>query len=186
MTMLDELCVKDVYIKINDYPNISLHAPIGEAIHIMHHILGAKTKYRKILVMDDEEHLRGYLTVIDLVRAVGPDYLKKNRPDVKSNQPFSIVDQDMSALALFWQEGFTVKMHDELAKPVYEYMTHLEGQVTLDDPIAKCLYLMNLSDVLILPVIENEQLVGVIRMIDLFDHIAEDVEQAWYPVQQKG
>jgi len=182
--MLDELCVKDVYIKIDNYPNILVNAPIGEAIHIMHHELEEKNKYRTILVMDDNDHLQGYLSIFDLIRAVGPDYLQKNRQNVKSHQPYAVMAQDMSALALIWQEGFSVKMHDELAKPVYEYMTHMESGVSLNDPIAKGLYLMLFGDVLILPVIENEELVGVIRMIDLFNHIADDVEQVWYPRQQ--
>lgn len=182
--MLDALCVKDVYIEIEHYPNISLNAPIGEAIHVMHHELEEKTKYRTVLVVDDDDHLKGYLSVFDLIRAVGPDYLQKNRPGVKSNQPFAIMDQDMSALSLIWQEGFTLKMHDELAKPVSKYMTRMDYQVSLNDPIAKCLYLMLFSDLLILPVLENDEVIGVIRMIDLFNLIAENVAKVWYPQQQ--
>ncbi len=181
--MLDELCVKDIYITIDHYPNILLNAPIGEAIHIMHHELEEKTKYRTILVMNDEGHLEGYLSVFDLIRAVGPDYLQKNRPDVKSHQPHAIMDQDMSALALIWQEGFTLKMHDELAKPVCEYMTQMESTIALDDPIAKCLYLMLFADALIIPVEEEGEVIGVVRMIDLFNRIADNVERVWYPNQ---
>ena len=41
--MLDNVRVKDLYIAIDDYPNVSLDAPIGHAIQIMHHVLGDKT-----------------------------------------------------------------------------------------------------------------------------------------------
>lgn len=181
--MLDKLKVKDVYISIDDYPNISLDAPIGHAFHMMHHVIDYQHKYRTILVLDDDDHLKGYLSIRDLIRAVGPDYLNKKRPAVKGNQPFNFdgLGQDLTVLSLIWQEGFTLKMHDELAKPVSEYMTLMEDQVALDDPIAKSLYLMLFHDVLVLPVVEDEQVVGVIRMVDLFERIADSVEKVWMP-----
>ena len=183
--MLDDLRVKDVYVKIDDYPNISQHAPIGHAINMMHNILRNKSKFRTLLVLDDDDHLKGYLSIRDLIRAVGPDYLHKKKPDVKGHQPFNIegLDQDLSALALIWQEGFTLKLHDELKKPVKEHMTLMEDSVSTEDAIAKCLYLMLFHDVLILPVVEEERVIGVIRLIDLFDRIADNVDQAWMPHQ---
>ena len=183
--MLDDLRVKDVYVKIDEYPNISQHAPIGYAINMMHNVLRNKSKFRTLLVLDDDDHLKGYLSIRDLIRAVGPDYLHKKKPDVKGHQPFNIegLDQDLSALALIWQEGFTLKLHDELKKPVKEHMTLMEDFVTTEDSIAKCLYLMLFHDVLILPVVEKERVVGVIRLIDLFDRIANNVEEAWLPHQ---
>ena len=131
--MLDELRVKDVFVKIEDYPNISQHAPIGYAIDMMHRVLEDKNKYRTILVIDDDEHLRGYLTLRDLIRAIGPEYLHKKRPDVKGHQPFNFegLGQDLTSLSLLWQEGFTLKLHGELKKPVKEYMTLMQDQVTL-------------------------------------------------------
>jgi CBS domain-containing protein len=184
--MLDKLCVKDVYINIDNYPNISLHAPIGHAIHLMHDVLEDKTKYRTILVLDDDDHLKGYLSLRDLIRAVGPDYLHKKRLDVKGHQPFNFegLTQDMSSLSLILEEGFTLKLHDELKKPVSDYMTLMEDQVSLDDHISKCLYLMLFHDVLVLPVVENDQVVGVVRLIDLFERIADSVEKVWLPKQK--
>ena len=183
--MLDKLRVKDVYVKIDDYPNISQHAPIGHAINMMHNILRNKSKFRTLLVLDDDDHLKGYLSIRDLIRAVGPDYLHKKKPDVKGHQPFNIeaLDQDMSALALIWQEGFTLKLHDELNKPVSEYMIDMEDQLSLDDPITKSIYLMLFHDVMGLPVVEDDHVVGVVRLVDLFDIIADNVEKAWLPQQ---
>ncbi|MDH5445400.1 MAG: CBS domain-containing protein [Gammaproteobacteria bacterium] len=181
--MLDELHVSDIYITIENYPNISQDAPIGHAIYMMHHVLEDKHKFRSILVLDDDDHLKGYLSLKDLIRAVGPDYLHKKRPDVKGNQPFNFegLNQDLSALSLIWQEGFSLKLHEELHKPVADYLTLIEDQVRLDDPIAKCLYIMLFRDVLILPVVEEECVIGVVRLVDLFDCIADNVEKVWLP-----
>lgn len=183
--MLDNLKIKDLLIKIDDYPNISEHAPIANAFHLMHHVLEDKNKFRTILVLDDDDHLKGYLSLRDLVRAVGPDYLHKNRPDIKGHQPFAGFDQDLTSLSLLWQDDFTLNMREELVKPSSEYMTLMEDQVSMEDPITKCIYLMLFHDVLILPVVEDEQVLGVIRLVDLFDRIADNVDQVWMPTQAK-
>jgi CBS domain-containing protein len=185
--MLENHLVKDIYIKIDDYPNISADAPIGHAFHVMHHTLEDKNKYRSILVLDDDDRLRGYLSLRDLIRAVGPDYLQKNRPDVKGNQPFNFegLGQNLSALSLLWQEGYNVsQLQSEIKKPVSDYMTLMKDQVSLNDPVAKCLYLTLVRDLLMLPVVEDERVVGVIRMVDLFECLAANVEKVWLPDQK--
>ncbi len=186
--MLDDIVVKDVYIKIDDYPHIPDSTPVGQAIHIMHNVLEDKSKFRNILVLDEDNRLAGYLSLRDLIRAIGPDYLRKERPDIKGHQPFEFtgLDQDMSALSLIWQEGFMLKLQDELKKPAKDCMTLIEDYVALEDNIAKCLYLMLFHDVLVLPVLDGEQVVGVIRLVDLFELIAEDVEEACCPEVKGG
>lgn len=185
--MLENHLVKDIYVKIDDYPNISGDAPIGDAFNVMHSVLEDKNKYRSILVLDENSHLKGYLSIRDLIRAVGPDYLHKKRPDVKGHQPFNFeaLDQNLSALSLLWQDGFDVEqLKSEVKKPVNQYMTLIEEQVSLDDPVAKCLYLMLVRDLLMLPVVEDEHVVGVIRLVDLFECLAENVEKVWLPGQE--
>lgn len=179
--MLDNVRVKDLYIKIDDYPNVSLDAPIGHAIHIMNHVLEDENKYRNILVLDDDDHLQGYLSLRDLIRAVGPEYLQKRHPDVKGNQPFysEEITEDFAALSLFWEEGFTAKLHNELTKPVSDYMTLMQDQLSLEDHMSKSMYLMLLHDVIVLPVVEEGQVIGVIRQVDVFDRIAKSVEKVW-------
>ncbi len=179
--MLDNLQIKDVYIKIDDYPNISEHAQVGNAFHLMHHVLEDKNKFRTILVLDDDDHLKGYLSLRDLIRAVGPDYLHKSRPDIKGHQPFSGFSQDLTSLSMLWQDEFVLNIQDELAKPVSDYMTLMEDHVSMDDTITKCIYLMLLRDVLILPVVEEEQVLGVVRLVDVFDRIADSVDKLWMP-----
>jgi Mg/Co/Ni transporter MgtE len=185
--MLENHLVKDIYVKIDDYPNIKEDTPIGNAFYMMHNVLEDQHKYRSILVLDEDQHLKGYLSIRDLIRAVGPDYLQKERPDVKGNQPFNFsgLDQNLSALSLLWQDGFSVEqLQGEAKKPVSQYMTLIEEQVSFEDPVSKCLYLMLVKDLLMLPVVENGQVVGVIRLVDLFECLAQNVEKVWGPEQE--
>ncbi|MDH5710456.1 MAG: CBS domain-containing protein [Gammaproteobacteria bacterium] len=186
--MIENHQVKDIFVKIADYPNISADAPIGNAFYMMHKDLEGQHKYRSILVLDEAgEKLKGYLSIRDLIRAVGPNYLHKKQPNIKGNQPFNMegLGQDLTALSLLWQEGFSVEhLQDEAKKPVSEYMTLIEDQVSLDDPVSKCLYLMLVKDLLILPVVEDDHVVGVIRLVDLFECLAKNVEKVWGPGQE--
>ena len=107
---------------------------------------------------------------------------------MKGHQPFDFVglDQDLSALSLLWQEGFSVEqLQSEAKKPVSEYMTLIEDQVRLDDPVAKALYLMLVKDILMIPVVEDGLVVGVIRLVDLFECLAENVKKVWGPGQEQ-
>ena len=139
-------------------------------------------------MLDDDDHLKGYLSLRDLIRAVGPDYLHKRQPDVKGNQPFNFqgLTEDLTSLSLFWEEGFTAKLHSELKNPVREYMTLMEDHVFLEDHISKCMYLMLLRDVIVLPVVENDLVIGVIRQVDVFERIAESVEKVWLHKKDEG
>lgn len=173
--MLDGLTVRDFFIPMTDYPHIDSSSAVCKAIVLMHSSLSEGNKYRTILVTDEHQRLMGYLSLRDLIRAVGPRYLRKKSPQIKGHQPFQLMDQDFTALSLIWQEGFTDKIREEAKQPVSEVMTLVDKTVTMDDPFAKCVYLMLAQDVLILPVVEDDRVLGVVRLVDAFDLIADNL-----------
>ncbi len=173
--MLDELHIRDIYISMQVYPHLPDTASVNEAITLMHHSLN-EGNFRTILVHDENNHLQGYLSLHDLIRAVGPGYLQKTQPDFKGHQPFMGIPQDFSALSLIWQEGFSCKIKEAGNRPVGEVMTLIEHTVGLDDPFAKCACLMLIQDVLILPVVDDSKVVGVVRLVDVFEAIARNLD----------
>ncbi|MDH3527076.1 MAG: CBS domain-containing protein [Gammaproteobacteria bacterium] len=173
--MLDDLHVRDFYVPITDYPHIPASASICDAIQMMHNSLSEGHKYRTILVTDANQHLQGYLSLRDLTRAVGPKFLRKEAPDYKGHQPFQGISDDFTALSLIWQEGFTLKILEEARKPVSGVLTLIKNTVSLNDPFAKCAYLLLVEDVLILPVVEDNKVIGVVRLVDIFERFADTV-----------
>jgi predicted transcriptional regulator len=173
--MLDDLHVRDFYVPITNYPHIASSASICDAIQMMHTSLSEGHKYRTILVTDVDQHLQGYLSLRDLTRAVGPGFLSKKTPDYKGHQPFQGISDDFSALSLIWQEGFTLKVMEEAKKPVSGVMTLLKNTVSLNDPFAKCAYLLLFEDALIIPVVEHDKVIGAVRLVDIFERIADSI-----------
>ena len=65
-----------------------------------------------------------------------------------------------------------MKIREEAKKSVKDMMTLIENTVSPQDPFAKCIYLMLVQDELIIPVEDSEKVIGVIRMVDIFELIA--------------
>jgi len=175
--MPDSLYVRDFYVPLDKYPHICASCSIKEAYSLMHSSLSEKHKYRTILVYDDINQLLGYLSVRDLMYAMGPEYIKKQVPK-KSFQPQFLdeIPHDLTALSLIWQDEFTRKIRDAAKKPVSEVMAPLLSPVYLDDQVAKCIHQMLKDDVFMLPVVEEENVIGVIRLFDMFELIADYLE----------
>jgi CBS domain-containing protein len=173
--MLDDLVATDFMIPIEEYPHIDASSTVCDAMSLMHTSLAAPHKFRTILVTDENQRLLGYLSLRDLIRAVGPGYLRKEAPNYKGHQPFQGIANDLSALSLIWQDGFSVKIRAEAKKPVKDMMTLIEHTVLPGDPFAKCVHLMVVQNELIIPVAENDKVIGVIRLVDIFERIAEQL-----------
>jgi CBS-domain-containing membrane protein len=170
--MLDKLSVRDLYVSIDEYPHIAADAPIAEAFSVMNSALEAHTRYRSMLVHDHHGYLKGYLSMRDLIHAVA-DFQYSRQPGYNYYHPFEGIPEDLTALSLIWQEGFMLKITEETLTPVHEVMTQVKDTVSLDDPFGKCVYLMLAGDVRMLPVVEeNNRVLGVVRLVDLFQRIA--------------
>ena len=75
--MLDDLLARDFMIPIEAYPHIDASSSVCDAMALMHSSLATPYKFRTILVTHEHQHLRGYPSLRDLIRAVGPRYLRK-------------------------------------------------------------------------------------------------------------
>ena len=174
--MLDSLSVRDLYVSIDEYPHIDADAPVAEAFAILDGALEARTRYRSMLVHDKDGLLQGYLTMRDLIRAVA-DFPHGKEPGYKYYHPFDGVPEDLTALSLIWQEGLTLKIREEIGIPVRKVMTPVQDVLSLDDPFGKCVYLMLARNVRMLPVVEKDtRVLGVVRLVDLFQHIARAIK----------
>ena len=174
--MLDSLSVRDLYVPIDEYPHIAADASIAEAFAAMNRALQAPTRYRSMLVHDGQGFLKGYLTLRALIHAVA-DFQQGKPTAYKYYHPFERIPEDLTALSLIWQEDFMPKIREETAQPVHQVMLQVKDTVSLRDPFGKCVYLMLARDARILPVVEEDnRVLGVVRLFDLFQRIARAVE----------
>lgn len=164
---LDSKHVKELMVSISDYPNIRDDSSVRDALFILRNNFEEGKGYRTILVLDEKNQLKGLLSLGDLIRAVEPRFLKKVQPS-----SYQGLAQEYPALTLIWQELFSKECKEEAKKPVKDVMVPIKATVTTDDSIAKVAYLMITTHTHVIPVIEKDKVIGVVRLVDIFNEIA--------------
>ncbi len=159
--------VKELMVPILDYPNIKYDSSVRDAFAILRRNFQDGKGYRTILVLDEKNQLKGLLSLGDLIQAVEPRFLKMAKPPA-----YQGLTQEYPALTLIWQELFSKECKEEVRKPVKDVMVPIKATVTTDDSIAKVAYLMITTNSHVIPVLEKDKVIGVVRLVDIFNEIA--------------
>ena len=163
--------VKDLMIDIFDYPHIPYWFTLKQATGIIRKSMIESEKCfhpLAILVFDEKYNLMGTLELKNILKGLEPKFLS---PSTKA-QGYT---DSAESLSLVWDSLFAEKSKSLAERPVIEVMTPIKGQVSSDSPITKAAYLMVHQDVMILPVIDNQKIVGIIRMKEVFEEIAKAI-----------
>lgn len=163
--------VKDVLIPLADFPQVSTSTPISEAFAILRQKQqAAGRRFRNMLVFDSNGKLAGLLGIRDLLRALMPDYLQ---PDRHSRYEGAVPDD--ASLSLVWQSSFEAQCRHMREVEAGKFMSPVLNTVRADAPLTQAAYLMVAHNVDMLPVLEGEQVTGVVRIVDLFNLFAAEI-----------
>lgn len=174
--MLAKKEIQELFVPISEYPHIGPDATLGEAFTLLYRrSIEEKKGYRAVLVVEDDGHLKGILTMKGMIRALGPGFLKSKLPQ-KGFQPYQGLETEFPALAHLWQDQFSEQCRVEAKAQVKEIMSKVKEPVRTTDPIAKAAYLMILRDTVVLPVVDNGTVVGVVRLVDIFEEMAKALD----------
>jgi len=165
--MADSKKVKDLMIPLEDYPHIPYWFTLRQAMAIVRE---AAIKFegafepRAVLVFDEKYQLMGMLTLRDIIKGLEPRFLQET----------GLIKMDPS-LTVLVGDLFGPGLKEASQKPVSEVMSTIKVTIQGSDPIAKALFLMIKENVGMMPVIQNNKVVGMIRLSDLFKEISEMV-----------
>jgi CBS-domain-containing membrane protein len=161
--------VEDIMVSIFDYPHIPYWFSFAQAIRI------AKASFRNesrkslepmsMLVFDEKYNLLGTLSLQDIIKGLQPKLSGRDPDTYFRGDDIPVWD---SVLAASLKE-FSVRQVSEIMAPA-EYFCEPE------DLLAKAVYQMAGNNLFLLPVLEKKRkLVGLIRMVDIFDIISDEV-----------
>lgn len=167
--MLNNKKVNEIVVPISEYPHIKETMSVRDAFFMLKDNFEKGKGYRSILVLDEKNQLKGTLSMRDLIQGVEPKFLKI------SSTHYQGPSLGYPALTLIWQELFSNQCKEEAKKPVKEIMIPAQANVTLEDSIAKASYLMITTNAHILPVLDKNKVIGVVRLVDIFKEIADIV-----------
>ncbi|MEW6108738.1 MAG: CBS domain-containing protein [Nitrospirota bacterium] len=163
--------VGDLKIDIFDYPHIPYWFTLKQAIGIIRKSMIESEKCFHpfaILVFDEKYNLMGTLSLKDILKGLEPKFLT---PSTKVEG----YTQSVESLSLVWDSLFSEKSKALAERPVSDVMVPITGQVSSNDPLTKAAYMMIHQNSMILPVIDNQKIVGIIRMKEVFEEIAKVV-----------
>lgn len=160
--------VRDVLVPLNEYPHLHEGAAVGDAFALLFEGNASGQRYRHVLVLGERGQLVGVVGLRDLLKAILPDYLRATLPGrYEGNLPA------YPALSVLWDDSFDSECGVQAAKPIGPHAAPVPTTVTPDDPLTRATYMMVITEQSMLPVVDGETLVGVVRLVDMFNHAAE-------------
>jgi len=166
---LEKLTVGDIMVPIADYPRVTPNATLREAILVMEAsqlvVAGRSSLPRVLLVVNEEDHLLGHVRRRDVMRGLEPKFLL-TKPLEYRKQWFHVdVDPLLSELSI---EHVVKEIREHAEHPVTDVMLPMKGSVRIDDPVMTAEYEMRSLGVPLVPVMDGNRVIGVVRTVEIF------------------
>jgi predicted transcriptional regulator len=166
--------VRDVMIPLSEHPHVPYWLTIRQAMVVLREIALEQERGRyyepTLLVFDQEYNLLGIVRRRHLLAAVEPRLTDPEAFDVEGvpGEKACLHDSEEVAVhcladAQTYRAGFNLQ--------VSEVMTPIRAVAGPEDCIVKAFHTMVRVDVAMLPVMERDQVLGVVRWTDLFNEI---------------
>ncbi|MBW2194590.1 MAG: CBS domain-containing protein [Deltaproteobacteria bacterium] len=145
--------VKDLVIPISDYPHLPYWGTLREAIIQLS--VAYETGHHTVLVFDESYKLVGMLLERDVLKGLEPKFAQHYEDGV----------------SILWDELLDSGLEKQLDRPIKECMSAVNAKVDAEDTVLKASHIMVHDNVYLLPVMDGDKLIGVIRMGDVFQEI---------------
>jgi CBS domain-containing protein len=162
---------RDLMIPLDQYPHIpywfTLRQAIAEIEMAVLEIDGRSSLPRALLVFDEKYELVGIVRRRDILAGLEPTFLQIKKSDSQTKLFDIEIDPNLVDLS-----SATDTMKAQAEKSVSEVMRPIEDTCDIDEVVAKIIYKMVAHDLSLLPVLNDQKVVGVVRSVDVFNRIA--------------
>ena len=165
---------KDIMIPLNDYPHIPHFFTLKQAVVLMENStikVGDRVSLpRSILVFDEKYQLVGLVRRRDLLRGLEPDFLR--RMPLQNRRELFDVSVD-SNLAEVTAGRIASEVIHQGERQVSELVHPLDARVKQTDSLARIVHEMVSHHQNLVPVTDENRIVGVVRSVDVFHEVAK-------------
>jgi CBS domain-containing protein len=140
----------------------TIHDAVDKLTHLDRKCLEQGTIGTKSLIVEDQDgYFQGLLTMLDILNAIEPPFLR---------------DAD-HLLGVGWDGLFEEIIHQAENKMVKESMTDAQDIIAVepDDRLIKVVELMVKHRLRRLPVLDDDKVIGVVRLYDIFHEVAREM-----------
>jgi len=149
--------LKDLIIPLSEYPHMPYWGTLREAIVQLN--VAYESSHHAVLVFDEAYKLVGMLFQKDILKGLEPKFAQHYEDGVP----------------IFWDSLLKTGSEKRLGRQVKEFMSKARFTIGVDDSILKASHIMLEEETHLLPVMEGDKLMGVLRMSDLFHEITRVV-----------
>lgn len=175
--------VASLMIPLERYPHLSAEAPLREAVLLIYKGMAQPelSGFRRALVLGKDNVLVGIINMPILLQGLEPGVLRTEPGGPFQGYASHTGAGNGIAVQVFWEKVFTQGFGDEPGRAVGEVAQPLTATVTPEDKLARALHLMLTEKLQILPVVKNNQVLGVVRMIEIFGKLVPRIEKSDKP-----
>jgi CBS domain-containing protein len=164
--------VGEVMIPLEKYPHVTHTATLLQAMEAIENaVLETDGRYslpRVVLIFNENYQLVGLARRRDILRGLEPDFLLQKPLEYRKKLFDVEIDPNLSELPY---DRIIKAAIENGKKPVSEVMKPVEVTVNHDAHIFTAIYEMNSNRVSLLPVLKDNEVVGVVRSVDVFHEV---------------
>jgi predicted transcriptional regulator len=173
--------VREMMIPIDRYPSVRIDDTLKRAVEV---IEGARLEVgrrvslpRVLLVFDHDDDLVGIVRRRDIMRGLEPSFLV-SQPLESRVKFFDVgVDPHLSELASDLSREATLErvvkgLREQANRPVGDVIRPIPTSLGPDDQVMKAVYEMVSLNQSLIPVVEEDKAIGVLRSVDVFHELA--------------
>jgi len=149
--------LRDLIIPLSDYPHMPYWGTLKEAVAQLN--VAYETGHHTVLIFDEAYKLVGMLSQKDILKGLVPKFA----------QHYS------EGVPIFWNDLLEAGSVKRLELEVKEFMCDVEYVAEGEDDLLKGAHLVLQDENFLLPVMENDKLIGVVSMGDVFHEITNAV-----------
>ena len=161
--------VKDLIIPLEQFPHLSNEASVHEAVGLLFsHVNGhGRLQYDELLVISADNRLVGRLTVRGILTCYFPTLFATGDRQIFAGKQAKFTD-----LAILMEDSFQGECKRQGALPVGDFMVPPHKAIKAGLHPLHAAEIMMAENETCLPVVEDDGLIGVVRLIDLFRALA--------------
>ena len=173
--------VREMMIPLEKYPWVRIDDTLGHAVRVIeaaHLEVGRRASLpRVLLVFDHDDDLVGIVRRRDIMRGLEPSFLV-NQPleyrvklfEVASDPHLSELSSELSKEVAL--ERVVRGLRDQANRPVGDVLRPIPTSLGPDDQVMKAVYEMVSLNQSLIPVVEKDRVIGVVRSVDVFHELA--------------
>lgn len=169
--------VAEIMIPLDRYPRVQIKDPLSHAVEVIENSeleVGRRRSLPRVLLVFDADQLVGIVRRRDIMRGLEPKFLVAQPLEYRIKLFEVGLDSHLSELSKEFSLERVVKgLREQATRPVGDVLRPISTTLKPDDRMMKAIYEMVSLNESLIPVVEKDEVLGVVRSVDVFHELAQ-------------